>query len=49
MKMLRFKFQPNSTINEEFNIFEGRGGERGGGEGEGEGPSGGKGPPIYKY
>ena len=45
MKMLRFKFQHNSTINEEFNIFEGRGGERG----EGEGPSGGKGPPIYKY
>ena len=47
MKMLRFKFPHDSTINKEFNIFEGRRGERGGGEGER--PSGGKGPPIYKY
>ena len=37
MKMLRYKFQPNSTINEEFNIFKGRGGERGEGRGRGRG------------
>ena len=43
MKMLRFKFQHNSIINEEFNIFEGRWGEKGGGDGEGRGRGRGKG------
>ena len=39
MKMLRFKFQHDCTINEEFDIYEG---------GEG-GASRGQGEPIYKF